>query len=126
SIFVLMLLRPPASTLFPYTTLFRSASDEDDRVILENPGGSVSLGIALHSFHLRPRAVRVNAGRRQCARVDPGRVSIFGGEQRGTIWHQLIQLPSARSARGERLRRPTTAKQPRAFRLRSGACADCG
>src|SRR2546430_4390117 len=27
--FFLMIRRPPRSTLFPYTTLFRSASDED-------------------------------------------------------------------------------------------------
>src|SRR5690242_21428788 len=35
SFFFLMIRRPPRSTLFPYTTLFRSASDEgaDDAVV---------------------------------------------------------------------------------------------
>src|SRR5689334_24859808 len=31
SVFFLMIRRPPRSTLFPYTTLFRSARDEDAR-----------------------------------------------------------------------------------------------
>src|SRR5260370_665978 len=31
--FFLMIRRPPRSTLFPYTTLFRSSQREDDRVV---------------------------------------------------------------------------------------------
>src|SRR3712207_7453291 len=34
-IFFLMIRRPPRSTLFPYTTLFRSKSDEQARKLLE-------------------------------------------------------------------------------------------
>src|SRR3712207_9447470 len=37
--FFLMIRRPPRSTLFPYTTLFRS---------INSPGGSVSAGLAIY------------------------------------------------------------------------------
>src|SRR3712207_7398078 len=34
-IFFLMIRRPPRSTLFPYTTLFRSGVEEPDRVVAD-------------------------------------------------------------------------------------------
>src|SRR3712207_7707121 len=37
-IFFLMIRRPPRSTLFPYTTLFRSALDDADRQPARLPG----------------------------------------------------------------------------------------
>src|SRR5256886_7548351 len=40
SIFFLMIRRPPRSTLFPYTTLFRSASGSDDRTVRVWDAGS--------------------------------------------------------------------------------------
>src|SRR5258705_9045076 len=41
--FFLMIRRPPRSTLFPYTTLFRSVADAliDAGADLETPGGSI-------------------------------------------------------------------------------------
>src|SRR2546426_5102695 len=35
--FFLMIRRPPRSTLFPYTTLFRSFPDEVDGVLMSHP-----------------------------------------------------------------------------------------
>src|SRR5687768_17978930 len=35
SFFFLMIRRPPRSTLFPYTTLFRSADGDRERVVIE-------------------------------------------------------------------------------------------
>src|SRR3712207_7779200 len=42
-VFFLMIRRPPRSTLFPYTTLFRSPSD-DTVVIRMNLGGKAKVG----------------------------------------------------------------------------------
>src|SRR5690349_24017607 len=41
-----MLRRPPRSTLFPYTTLFRSFTTERDDIAITTSGG----GICLHCF----------------------------------------------------------------------------
>src|SRR3712207_8473064 len=38
-----MIRRPPRSTLFPYTTLFRSAEREDNRAVGECGGGGVDV-----------------------------------------------------------------------------------
>src|SRR3712207_8448162 len=60
--FVLMIRRPPRSTLFPYTTLFRSAEDvvraqEDD-----GRGGRAEHGVEeLHGQHVPPQE-RVDGG----------------------------------------------------------------
>src|SRR3712207_7346974 len=44
-IFFLMIRRPPRSTLFPYTTLFRSRRRRGDRHLLRGPrGGAVVVG----------------------------------------------------------------------------------
>src|SRR5690242_20851885 len=40
-----MIRRPPRSTLFPYTTLFRSGAEEDDP-LLEQPGVDVERPLA--------------------------------------------------------------------------------
>src|SRR3712207_8978826 len=57
--FFLMIRRPPRSTLFPYTTLFRSASHGDRRL---------ALGAALSERSRRLHAdVRVSAPRRRRA-----------------------------------------------------------
>src|SRR3712207_9563469 len=42
--FFLMIRRPPRSTLFPYTTLFRSLSDGSDLfgIVLENADGTAA------------------------------------------------------------------------------------
>src|SRR5690349_25150263 len=47
--FFLMIRRPPRSTLFPYTTLFRSLSDEElANVILEAREGAGAKDLYLH------------------------------------------------------------------------------
>src|SRR3712207_6419241 len=43
-----MIRRPPRSTLFPYTTLFRSDPEQDINVYINSPGGSVSAGLAIY------------------------------------------------------------------------------
>src|SRR2546427_5982567 len=40
--FFLMIRRPPRSTLFPYTTLFRSQSLQEDRALRTGSGGVVA------------------------------------------------------------------------------------
>src|SRR3712207_7355669 len=65
-----MIRRPPRSTLFPYTTLFRSVAD---RLV-----GNVA---ALPGRHLRMDRVRIGAGAK--LQIDPARLpSIFGHEVR--------------------------------------------
>src|SRR3712207_9213413 len=74
-IFFLMIRRPPRSTLFPYTTLFRSAVQEEerlagvvlDRVQLQLRGGEGLVPVAVegHARTSRPvvhQAVDVEAG----------------------------------------------------------------
>src|SRR3712207_7189410 len=56
--FFLMIRRPPRSTLFPYTTLFRSEIDSDDGV----------LGVLDDRSQLRPRLLHVAERRRRRAR----------------------------------------------------------
>src|SRR3712207_8572692 len=43
-----MIRRPPRSTLFPYTTLFRSDPEQDINLYINSPGGSVSAGLAIY------------------------------------------------------------------------------
>src|SRR5437588_6863731 len=60
--FSLMIRRPPRSTLFPYTTLFRSLSVQPEGVHLHDDavGSVVELGqqrLELGHFHMRVRQV---------------------------------------------------------------------
>src|SRR3712207_8231726 len=54
-LFFLMIRRPPRSTLFPYTTLFRSVADLEDAVTPERKDEAREL-----VGRLRPPIVRVN------------------------------------------------------------------
>src|SRR5258708_35547346 len=62
--FFLMIRRPPRSTLFPYTTLFRSQPDHPGRawqrgparVSRRQPGGGGGLSTLLHAGARRPPA----------------------------------------------------------------------
>src|SRR3989454_4191664 len=40
-----MIRRPPRSTLFPYTTLFRSSAAEPEKIVVARQGSPVLLGI---------------------------------------------------------------------------------
>src|SRR3712207_9027543 len=58
-VFFLMIRRPPRSTLFPYTTLFRSALEPQRDVLLARP--RVELGDEVEAGgHLGRRAGRVH------------------------------------------------------------------
>src|SRR3712207_7748353 len=65
SIFVLMIRRPPRSTLFPYTTLFRSVLEVVEQAI-DTEVEEVRL--RLHAGHLRVRREQRDEPRRPAAR----------------------------------------------------------
>src|SRR5258705_6271798 len=59
-----MIRRPPRSTLFPYTTLFRSAFDGDgDRIGAVDEGGAVVFGDQLLILFGRDLAHRFGPGK---------------------------------------------------------------
>src|SRR5690349_5344230 len=49
--FFFMMRRPPRSTLFPYTTLFRSQADDHDRIVAELRAVALDAMQALAEFH---------------------------------------------------------------------------
>src|SRR5687767_15609179 len=53
--FFLMIRRPPRSTLFPYTTLFRSAKPPAAAIVTAIPSGPVFQGASLDSVLVRFR-----------------------------------------------------------------------
>src|SRR5205085_12680545 len=59
--FFLMIRRPPRSTLFPYTTLFRSADDRDHLLFRKTRFAHCSLRIGSQSLNLS--LVRKSGGR---------------------------------------------------------------
>src|SRR2546422_2753254 len=59
-----MIRRPPRSTLFPYTTLFRSRRVAGQWLVLEHPAPELDL-----------RSRRRSGGRRLCKRFSPDRES---------------------------------------------------
>src|SRR2546426_7068226 len=52
-----MIRRPPRSTLFPYTTLFRSATEEDLRELFQQAGTVETVRIITDQFTGRPRFI---------------------------------------------------------------------
>src|SRR5690242_21737915 len=66
--FFLMIRRPPRSTLFPYTTLFRSARDRARALR--------SRGDAAHFHSLSPRLRLVHARDRKSTRLNSSHMSI--------------------------------------------------
>src|SRR3712207_9112792 len=59
--FFLMIRRPPRSTLFPYTTLFRSDTGVGPRAVLACPPGERhDLGLLCFTIALRHRGWRVS------------------------------------------------------------------
>src|SRR5438876_4216924 len=59
-LFFLMIRRPPRSTLFPYTTLFRSLGDGDTANDIQD----ASFGTADTQFQLRSERQGIGGGRR--------------------------------------------------------------
>src|SRR3712207_7862281 len=67
--FLLMIRRPPRSTLFPYTTLFRSADDADRAARLDRRALPRARALQRDPRRLRPRRLGVHQpGARQAAR----------------------------------------------------------
>src|SRR5256885_5672486 len=58
-----MIRRPPRSTLFPYTTLFRSQGKEEKEVEVDLDAVGRALRAGVAEEELAPRARRVNAAR---------------------------------------------------------------
>src|SRR3712207_9562749 len=81
--------RPPRSTLFPYTTLFRSEADEGHRVPGDRPRRSVAAVLAL------PRAEQQKRGQRA------GRTDQVDRRRAGEVLHAQVRLE------------PATAEDPR-------------
>src|SRR2546422_10202165 len=73
--FFLMIRRPPRSTLFPYTTLFRSRRDRD-----ETGGVEASLQLAVAHRGVPDRRER-RVPRRERGVQDDGRRRALGGDQ---------------------------------------------
>src|SRR5438552_18599021 len=78
TLFFLMIRRPPRSTLFPYTTLFRSGIERgDEREVLVRVIGQFFVqGLCLHDRRRDGEEQRVAVGRRFGHRVatdDPAR-----------------------------------------------------
>src|SRR6266480_1544253 len=82
--FFLMIRRPPRSTLFPYTTLFRShaASDASPRT---RPRGTRCRGAPLRRGPPAPEGARRSRGCRSASRRRTGRAP---GEGRGRRWQE--------------------------------------
>src|SRR2546430_3796613 len=58
--FFLMIRRPPRSTLFPYTTLFRSLAEDQWRLLSQPPTGPASRSDRLFGQSERDRVRRVH------------------------------------------------------------------
>src|SRR5688572_31063549 len=60
-----MIRRPPRSTLFPYTTLFRSDLDHDLSMRLRRAGYRLSIAADLIAFHEDRKSTRLNSSHSQ-------------------------------------------------------------
>src|SRR2546422_11487819 len=89
-----MIRRPPRSTLFPYTTLFRSHPNPQRGVVLPEPGhrGSLAreanrLRLEVRAVHGRyrqePRILGIGAALHQL-HVDPARFAEVRGDRKST------------------------------------------
>src|SRR2546425_9591788 len=80
-----MIRRPPRSTLFPYTTLFRSAEIIGADEVREPPRGS-GLTVAAHVDNIRHRRIRDNG------EVCPSLVSRMRSEEHTSELQSLAYL----------------------------------
>src|SRR5437588_774105 len=67
--FFLMIRRPPRSTLFPYTTLFRSVVSQRESVKNDKPTISMSLSHCIHQTLNSKASTRFHSGGLQQSRV---------------------------------------------------------
>src|SRR2546429_2154279 len=89
SFFFLMIRRPPRSTLFPYTTLFRSHSRKRGSVV---GGGGVAIAVRYRTASLRTRrAFRVEVGQR-AAETERDRKSTRLNSSHGYISYAVFCL----------------------------------
>src|SRR5947207_11425068 len=72
-----MLPRPPSSTLFPYTTLFRSVHDN-------TRGYGVEATFTGGAFYVRPRYARFSKRRPEPDEIDRLRASVEGRSEEHT------------------------------------------
>src|SRR5438552_4765615 len=113
--FFLMIPRPPRSTLFPYTTLFRSRADPQRRQRGVQPGGAGVQRQRAGRSHERGKLALERPG--LGAGRDPGRLE--------RVDHRVdLRLPDLR--RGERQERPPARRGGRAGDREAGADASGG
>src|SRR3989454_6010434 len=100
SFFFLMIRRPPRSTLFPYTTLFRSPRDPDIRsLIAETAGGRPVVIATRDALAAASRAGGETAARlahvatRALAESRPDLVAVTGGETAIALLRALGAAP---------------------------------
>src|SRR5256885_12687703 len=102
--FFLMIRRPPRSTLFPYTTLFRSHAEPVRRLSIgDGPRRRDAHLLALLDAHRRSREfLRSQAGDRKSTRLNSSHLVISYAVfclKKNTISHDPPQLaPSSRGA----------------------------
>jgi len=76
-----MIRRPPRSTLFPYTTLFRSGSDQ---WVLDSNNNLNALNYGSDGYHLQAGSPAINAGDTTLCLQYTGGVDIDGRPRTGT------------------------------------------
>src|SRR2546422_7957315 len=88
-----MIRRPPRSTLFPYTTLFRSPFVERREVLCEVRHEDVQQGVAVVVAHRHPHAgLRRPARVERCARPESDRKSTRLNSSHGYISYAVFCL----------------------------------
>src|SRR5713101_7132924 len=89
--FFLMIRRPPRSTLFPYTTLFRSRAEPDASPAHRRPQ-PVDRRVAAAGMVQRilEAVEQLTSGRRTASRFAVHRLLQDGREWRGEIWHHVV------------------------------------
>src|SRR3712207_3420667 len=107
-IFFLMIRRPPRSTLFPYTTLFRSASDRPRRATSQS--SSVAIKSSTWNDPARSSSLplpsgartRKTSGRRRMAAQAPSGLRVEAGEGVGELAGEPPADELGGGANGER------------------------
>src|SRR2546426_10533842 len=72
-----MIRRPPRSTLFPYTTLFRSSAAEPEKIVVARQGSPVLLGIGADECFVASDASAVLEHTRSVVYLDDGDIAVL-------------------------------------------------